>query len=224
MKAKLQKVLADAGVASRRKSEEIIKEGRVTVNGLVVPKLGTSADLEVDEVTVDGKRLRPEKLVYIKMYKPVGYVSSRSGKEGPSVLKFVKKVKERVYPVGRLDKRSEGLILLTNDGEYANELMHPRYEHEKEYIVQLDTPLKREHQPIIKKGPRIHGVKLSPMKILAVHKGGREVHIVLREGKKRQLRRLFGKFGYAVVGLKRVRIENVTLGNLKPGQWKHFKP
>ena len=224
MKMRLQKILAEAGVTSRRKAEDFIVQGRVEVNGIVTDRLGSKADPEIDEIRVNGRLVRYQKKVYIMLNKPPGYISSRSKKEGKSVMHFMKKVKQRVYPVGRLDKDSEGLIILTNDGDYALQMTHPRFEHEKEYLVELDAPLKAEYQPSIKRGPTIHGVKLAPMKILALGKNGREVRIVLKEGKKRQLRRVFGKFGYAVVSLKRVRIGRLTLGDLKLGQWKYFDP
>ncbi len=220
---RLQKIIAEAGVASRRAAEEMILAGRVKVNGRVVRELGTKADPETDQIRIGNKVLSTEKKVYIKLNKPVGYISSNSGEQGQNVLKLVK-VKERIYPVGRLDKESEGLMILTNDGEYALQMMHPRFEHEKEYLVGISRAMTPEDFERIASGPQIDGEKMRPMKIRAASEDGLTVSMVLKEGKKRQIRRVMQKFGYHVNSLKRVRIGRELLGNLAPGKWEFFTP
>lgn len=224
MLERLQKIIAEAGVASRREAERLMTAGQVRVNGQLVRELGSKADPEVDHITVRGKLLSIEKKVYIKLYKPVGYLSSRSSAQGPSVLQLVKKVPERVYPVGRLDKDSEGLMILTNDGDYALQMMHPRYEHDKEYVVELNKALPDEAYTPIKSGMRLEGERLAPMKIKVMDEEGKQLRMILKEGKKRQIRRVMERFGCRVMKLTRVRIGEEQLGDLKPGAWEYFTP
>ena len=216
---RLQKFLAECGVASRRKAEEIILAGRVKVNGRVVSKLGTKIEPAKDRVEVDGRLVKTEeKKIYIKLYKPRGYVSScRKHKGGKTVLDLVKDIPCRLYPVGRLDKDSEGLMLLTNDGELANRLMHPRYEHEKEYIVNVELRISNDELRHLESGIIIDGEKTLPAKVR--REGEKSFSIVLKEGRKRQIRRMVEYVGNRAVKLKRIRIRNIELGGLKPGEY-----
>jgi len=218
---RLQKFLAQAGIASRRKAEELIEAGKIKVNGRIVNQLGTKVDETKDEVEYQGKMIKPaEKKIYIALNKPAGYISSASNSQGKSILSLVK-IKERVFPVGRLDKDSSGLIILTDDGELANQITHPRYENEKEYFVVLDQNLKPEDIKKLEKGLTIAGKKLQPVKvIMAKNKSAR---LVLKEGINRQIRRMLGKLGYTVVRLKRIRIGKLELEELKEGQWKKIR-
>lgn len=220
---RLQKALAEAGVASRRAAEKLITDGRVNVNGKLVRELGTKVDPAKDHIEVNQKPIAVEKKVYIKLYKPVGYVSSVSSQEGQSVLRLID-APERVYPVGRLDKRSEGLMILTNDGDYALKTMHPRYEHEKEYVVDLDMPLSPLQKSKIERGPIVDGILYLPMKVQFTDETGKQVRMTLQEGKNRQIRRVFEHLGYRVKRLVRVRIGKLHLGKMEPGEWSYFKP
>lgn len=224
---RLQKYMAHCGVASRRKCEEMIKQGRVTVNGQVVTQLGLKIDPQKDEVKVDGRPISLEqKRVYILLYKPRGYVTTVKDTHGrPTVLSLVGNQPVRVYPVGRLDFDTEGLLLLTNDGELANRLMHPRYEVEKEYYAVVEgRPSKSQIQAFID-GIDIGDAIAHAHKVrLLWQKGDNSAFkIVLREGRNRQIRRMFEAIGCRVKFLRRERMGNLTLGDLKPGQWRYLK-
>lgn len=215
---RLQKHLAECGIASRRKAEELIAAGRVRVNGVIVSKLGSKVDPEKDKVAVDGRPAhREEKKIYLKMYKPRGYASSCVSQKGErTVLDLVPAVKERLYPVGRLDMSSEGLIILTNDGELANKLMHPRYEHEKEYEVETYGPVTGMMLQALQLGIMLDDEKTLPTRVVLT--GPKAFTIVLKEGKNRQIRRMVEAVTNKVVSLKRIRVNNITLGDLRPGQ------
>lgn len=223
---RLQKYMAHCGVASRRKCEEMIKQGRVTVNGQVVTQLGTKVDPQKDEVRVDGKAIYLEQnQVYILLYKPRGYVTTvRDTHQRPTVMSLLGRLPVRVYPVGRLDFDTEGLLLLTNDGELANKLMHPRYGVEKEYYVEVEgRPSKVQIQKFI------HGIDIGDA-IAHAHKvrflwrkGNRSAFkLILKEGRNRQVRRMFEAIGCPVKFLRRERFGNLVLGNLKPGEWRYL--
>ncbi|MEA3493971.1 MAG: pseudouridine synthase [Candidatus Margulisiibacteriota bacterium] len=218
---RLQKYIAECGVASRRRSEKLIVSGKVKVNGEIIKKLGTKIDPEKDIIIVNGKKLKKkEKKIYIKLNKPRGIISSCSERGKKTVLDLISDIPYRLYPVGRLDADSQGLMILTNDGELANRLMHPRYEHEKEYQVSVRGPLKPEQIKKIKEGPVIGKEKTLPARIFI--KGSKRFNIVLREGKNRQIRRMVEALGNEVVFLKRVRIKNIQLGNLKVGKYEYL--
>jgi len=221
---RLQKYLAECGVASRRKAEELIAAGRVRVNGVVVSKLGSKVDPDRDKVAVDGRPAhREEKKIYLKLYKPRGYASSCVSQKGErTVLDLVKAVKERLYPVGRLDMSSEGLILLTNDGELANKLMHPRYEHEKEYEVETYGPVTGAMLQALQAGVVLDGEKTLPARVVLT--GPKAFTIVLKEGKNRQIRRMVEAVSNKVVSLKRTRMQNIRLDDLKVGQCRNLTP
>lgn len=218
MELRLQKYLADCGVCSRRKAEELIVEGMVRVNGAVVTQLGTKVDPENDAVAVGKRMLKPRgaKLYYV-FNKPVGIVSTCAQEGTRTVLDFVR-APGRVYPVGRLDKESSGLILLTNDGDLAHRLMHPKFEHEKEYIVEHAGSLEPEEIMRLVRGVRLRDAVTQRAE---VHKiTGRKFRITLREGRHHQIRRMLESVGSKVIGLKRIRIGPLTLGKMAPGEWR----
>jgi 23S rRNA pseudouridine2605 synthase len=225
MEERLQKILARAGFGSRRACEELLRQGRVEVNGQVA-QLGQKADPQRDRITVDGKLVQADHpCTYIALHKPRGVLSDERGSSGrhPTVRDLVP-LPGHLYPVGRLDLRSEGLILLTNDGELANLLTHPRYEHDKEYHVYVeghpeDDTLKRWQKGVFLDGQQTVPAKVS---ILRREQDHAWLRIVLREGRKRQIRRVAAMLGHPVRRLIRVRIGPVHLGNLQPGQWRHL--
>jgi 23S rRNA pseudouridine2605 synthase len=223
-KVRLQKYLAECGLASRRKSEELITAGKVSVNGAVVIKLGIKIDPVKDKIEINGKPVKAkEPKIYIKLYKPRGVVSSclrQAGEE--TILDLVKDVPYRLYPVGRLDKDSEGLMLLTNDGELANHLMHPRYEHEKEYLVNVELRMTNYELMGLQSGILIDGKKTLPAKVKLLDPT--TFSITLKEGKKRQIRKMVEAVGNRVVNLKRIRIGKIILGKLLSGKYELFDP
>jgi len=222
---RLQKVLASAGIASRRDCEAMIAAGRVMVNGRVVVVPGTRVDLDHDEVLVDGQPLQmPTKRTYIMLHKPAGVVSTAEDTHGrPTVLDLVN-VPARVFPVGRLDMDSEGLILLTDDGELAYALTHPSFEVEKEYRVLLDRALTPEALRSWRNGVLLDGEMTAPawVELIGTAPEGVWVRIVLREGRKRQIRAVAKLLGYEVRRLIRVREGDLVLGDLPPRAWRHL--
>ena len=221
MQERLQKILAEAGVASRRKAEELILKGLVKVNGRVVTELGTKAEFGVDKIEYAGKLVHKAEPVIYAFYKPAGVTSTMSDPNAKKTIADYFKG-QRVYPVGRLDKYSKGLILVTNEGDLALELTHPRYEHEKEYevVIRGKTP-----NNILKFRERfvIEGYQTQPMQLVRheqIKKDQWLVKLVLKEGRKRQIRRIAEKLGYQVIDLKRVRMGKLKLGDLAPGEWR----
>lgn len=227
MKERLQKILAASGVASRRKAEEMIAAGRVTCNGAVC-SLGESADPAMDEILLDGKPL-PSKgeNVYIMLNKPRGYVTTLSDEKGRrNVAQLVADCGKRVYPVGRLDMDSEGLLILTNDGEFANLLMHPRHEIDKTYRVTVKGFSEKGLQQL-GKAITLDGYKIQPPKIQIVRAGDQtsgqaELLITIHEGRNRQVRRMCAAAGMRVVRLVRVSEGSLQLGNLSVGAWRYL--
>ncbi|HQA48610.1 MAG TPA: pseudouridine synthase [Bacillota bacterium] len=224
---RLQKYMASCGVASRRKCEEIIAEGRVKVNGVTVREAGLKIQPGKDRVTVDGKEIIPaNKPVYIMLNKPVGYVSTvRDQFMRPTVLDLVRGVKGRIYPVGRLDYDSEGLLLLTNDGNFAYGLTHPRHRVDKTYIVVVQGSPSRKEIDRLRKGVEIDGRMTSPadIRVESVQGNKTTFRVVIHEGRNRQVRRMFETIGYAVVSLKRIGIGKLQLGTLAPGKWRFLE-
>lgn len=218
MKQRLQKILSRAGVASRRKSEELIAAGRVSVNGTVAT-VGMSADAETDVITVDGKKLQLEKKRYIMLNKPKGYVTTLEDRHAAKKVVDLIKIKERVYPVGRLDADTEGLLLLTNDGDFADKIAHPRNETKKEYEATLEKPLSEAAALRLKQGVAIEGRKVTVI-ITNISSDRRTISLEIHEGRHKIVKRLFKQTGNYVLHLKRVRVGNVRLGNLKIGQWR----
>jgi 23S rRNA pseudouridine2605 synthase len=226
MLERLQKIISAAGITSRRASEELILAGRVTVNGIVVSELGSKADPAVDTVAVDGKPLTiASRKLYILLYKPVGYLTTLDDPEGrPLVTDLLKEVGERVYPVGRLDYNTEGLLLLTSDGEWANRLMHPRHEVEKEYHVRVRGKVHKSQLDQLAGGVEIEGKKTAPARVCMIKEGEQNdwFSITIHEGRNRQVRRMCEAVSLSVVRLRRVRYGSLSMGTLKPGEFRYL--
>jgi 23S rRNA pseudouridine2605 synthase len=231
---RLQKILSAAGVASRRAAERLVADGRVTVNGRVVSELGTKADPETDDVRVDGRAIRaPEPKRYILLNKPRGYVTTRSDPQGrPTVLDRLKGVREYVYPAGRLDYDSEGLLILTNDGDLAARLMHPRHGVERVYEARvrgLPTPatLARLRRGVVLDGRRTLPAEVRVLRVLGSARADTAdalLQVTVREGRNRQVRRMCEAVGHRVRQLRRVRIGPVADARLRPGQFRELRP
>ncbi len=224
---RLQKIISTAGVTSRRKAEELITAGQVTVNGAVVTELGSKADLQADHIKVNGKLLRPPKhQVYIAMYKPDSYVTTVSDPQGrDTVMDLLRGVKERVYPVGRLDYHSEGLLLLTNDGDFANKMMAKESHVPKTYLVKVNGTLSFDQEEQFRRGLPIEGRRTAAAGLKLVRSAENPWYEVrLFEGRKNQIRMMFKHFGFLVEKLKRVRIGGLTLGSMKPGEFRYLAP
>lgn len=227
MEERLQKILARSGYGSRRACEEIISAGRVRVNGEPA-SLGDKADPSKDKIMVDGRPIKPsETLVYVALYKPRGVISSVSDPELRPAVRDLVPVPGTLYPVGRLDFDSEGLVLLTNDGELANQLTHPRYEHEKEYRVLVAKQPDQQQLSLWRRGVVLEdGFRTGPAGVYVVSKNGKGawLNVTLKEGHKRQIREMGIQTGLPVVRIVRVRIGELRLGNLKPKEWRTLTP
>jgi 23S rRNA pseudouridine2605 synthase len=227
MEKRIQKILAEIGIASRRKAEEMIIEGRVTVNGKVAT-IGMKADLNRDHIKLNGKLLiRPEPKVYLIVNKPKGVVTSLHDPEGrPTIKDFLKGVKYRVFPVGRLDYDSEGLLLLTNDGNFTYAVLHPSKKIPKTYLVKVREVLEDDEIEKLRKGIRLEDGVTAPAKVKRIRKTEHNswLEITLHEGKKRQIRRMLDKVGHPVLKLKRIRINGIELGNLESGKYRYLMP
>jgi len=217
---RLQKFLSAAGVCSRRKGEEYIKEGRVTVNSQLVVELGTKVDPDTDLVLVDGNPVQfSQPLIYIALNKPKDYVTSCSHPGEKIVLDLVD-IPRRVYPIGRLDKDSTGLLLLTNDGRLHHQLSHPSFDHEKEYDVTVTKSISDGALRKMAAGLPMMETQTRPARVQRM--AARRFRIVLQEGKNRQVRRMVRKVGNQVTGLQRIRVANIKLGRLASGAWRHL--
>ena len=226
---RLQKYIAMCGVASRRKAEELIEEGRVSVNGSKVTEQGVKIEIGADKVSVDGKTIKSKnKNYYIMLNKPVGYVSTANDQfDRPTVVDLVKKdlADVRIFPVGRLDYETEGLLLLTNDGDFTYKVTHPKFHMEKTYIATVKGGMTISGMNKLRNGVYIDdNFKTSPAKaeILDAYDGHTFVKITIHEGKNRQVRKMFEAIGNTVVGLQRTSIGTVELGNLPLGRWRHL--
>ncbi len=217
---RLQKYLSQAGYCSRRQGEVHIVSGHVTVNGEIVTQLGARVNPASDRVTVSGQSITARsKRVYIALNKPAGYISSCKHRNARIVLDLID-IEERIYPVGRLDKDSTGLLLLTDDGALHQRLSHPSFNHEKEYVVTVAKPLSDGVLRKMAAGILLNGVKTRKAKIKRI--ASQQFRITLQEGRNRQIRRMVSKVGGQVIRLKRIRIANLKLGNLKEGRWRHL--
>src|ERR1700683_5338502 len=219
---RLQKILSQAGVTSRRKAEELIVQGRVSVNGQTVDTLGAKADFENDHIKVDGKPLKaPKRPVYLALYKPKGCVSTTSDPEGrETVMHLLRGVKERVFPVGRLDYQSEGLLLLTNDGEFAHRITAPESHVKKTYVVKVTGPLTEEQERQFREGIPLHGRKTTPAELKRIKPGANPWYEVkITEGRQNQIRVMFKHFGRLVEKLRRVKIAFLELDQA-PGRYR----
>jgi pseudouridine synthase len=224
---RLQKILSRAGVTSRRKAEQLMLEGRVTVNGQTVTELGSKADPERDRIQVDGRRVgAPRRLLYLALNKPKNCVTTLDDPEGrPTVIEYLKGVRERVFPVGRLDFASEGLLVITNDGELANRMMSAASHLEKTYLVKVNGPLSAEQEAEFRAGIPLGGRRTAPAELRLVRRAENPWYEVrLIEGRKNQVRMMFKHFGRLVEKLKRVRIGFLELGALRPGEHRALTP
>jgi 23S rRNA pseudouridine2605 synthase len=223
---RLQKILSTAGVASRRKAEQMIVEGRVQVNGETVAELGSKADLDRDHIKVDGKLIhKPSRKIYLAVNKPREVVTTLSDPQGrKTITDVVRGVKSRVYPVGRLDYQSEGLLLMTNDGEFANRILSASSHVEKTYVVKVNRSLTQEQEEQFREGVPVHGRKTAPAKLKPIKPGASPWYEVrLIEGRQNQIRMMFRHFGVLVEKLRRVRIGFLPL-DVEPGEWRHLTP
>lgn len=224
---RLQKYIAMCGVASRRKAEELIEKGTVKVNDQKVTELGTKVEIGADKVTVNGRDIKPEqKNFYIMLNKPTGYVSTVSDQfDRPTVLDLVgTDIKSRIFPVGRLDYDTSGLLLLTNDGDFTYKVTHPKFELEKTYIALLKGGITISGLNKLRRGVKIDDYTTAPAKveIIDAKDGYTKVKITIHEGKNRQVRKMFDTVGSKVVELERISIGTVELGNLPLGHWRHL--
>jgi len=220
---RLQKFLADAGIASRRASEEVILDGRVEVNGQPVRILGTKVDPLHDKISVDGKPVRAKRKLYVALNKPKGCVCSRKDEfDRPTIYELLPKEWGNLYSVGRLDYDTEGLIFLTNDGEFALRLTHPRYEVNKKYVATVEGRVEQDMLSKFIRGVFHDGEKLKAQKarLVSATKSVSVAELELTEGKNREVRRLFESQGATVKRLQRIQIGKIKLGELKPGKWR----
>jgi len=221
---RLNRFLSDAGIASRRKADELIASGAVQVNGKTVKELGTRIDPEKNAVTINGKLVQQrDKLVYILLNKPKDYITTTSDEKGRRTVLDIVKVKERIYPVGRLDRDTTGVLLLTNDGDLAHRLMHPKYEIKRAYKATLDKPMTRRDAVRLSSGILLEDGTTAECEVYTF--GGSEsaeVRIVIHEGRNREVRRMFEKLGYQVKKLNRVAYADITAEGLRQGEWRYL--
>jgi len=219
---RLQKILSQAGIASRRASEQLMLEGRVTVNGETIRELGTKADPAHDDIRVDGRRIKiAERHVYLLLNKPRGYVTTRSDpQKRPTVIDLLKGVREYIYPVGRLDYDSEGLLILTNDGDLAARLTHPRHGVPRVYEARVLGEPDAHDLSRLSKGVTIDGRRTEPATVVSL--GPSQLRVTVHEGRNRQVRKMCEAIGHPVTELRRVAIGPIRDGKLKPGQWREL--
>ncbi|MBJ6363481.1 pseudouridine synthase [Paenibacillus sp. GCM10012307] len=226
---RLQKILAQAGVASRRKCEELILAGQVEVNGEKVSELGAKADPAVDVISVNGKVIKGEKKLYLMFNKPKGVITSAKDPEGRKIVSdFLKDIKERVYPVGRLDYDTEGLLLLTNDGQFANLLTHPKHHVPKTYLATVKGVPHGTSLEQLAQGIQLEDGMTAPAELeyqdVDPEKKQATITITIHEGRNRQVRRMFEAIGHPVIRLKRIRFGELGLQNLQRGKYRHLTP
>lgn len=223
MEERLQKYMASCGVASRRSCEQLILQGLVKVNGVVVKELGVKVNGDIDEVQYNGQIIKPEgQKVYYALNKPSGYITSVKDEKGRKTILDIVKVKERIFPIGRLDYDSEGLLILTNDGSIYNNLIHPRVKLKKVYIAECEGNFSKKDLESFSKGIDIGGYTTAPaeIKVLSESNNGSVVEISIHEGKNRQIRKMCSALNHEVKFLKRIRIGELELGYLKKGQYR----
>ncbi|MCX7695526.1 MAG: rRNA pseudouridine synthase [Caloramator sp.] len=224
MKERIQKYIARCGITSRRKAEELVLQGKVKVNGKIINDIIT-IDTESDVVEVDGKVIKPEEnKVYIILNKPTGYITTAKDQFGRKTVLDLIDVKERIFPVGRLDYDTSGLLILTNDGQVANKLMHPSKEIDKVYIAEVEGVPTKEEMERFKRGLKIDDYITAPAKIRLLKQMGKTsvVEIIIHEGRNRQVRKMCSAIGHKVLKLERIKVGKIELGNLKVGEWRHL--
>ncbi|MBF0746482.1 rRNA pseudouridine synthase [Gemella sp. 19428wG2_WT2a] len=224
MQERLQKIIAASGYASRRKAEQLILDGKVSVNGQVVKELGTKARAS-DIIIVEGTRLLKENKRYYLFYKPERVITSMSDEKNRECVKdFFNEVSERVFPVGRLDYDTSGALIMTNDGEFTNLINHPSHKIKKTYIAKIKGKVEERHIKILKTGVRIENYKTAPARVEVLKNKNKSsntlVQITIHEGKNRQVRKMFEALGYEVIKLKRTSIDDLTLEGLKIGEYR----
>ena len=221
---RLQKYLANAGVASRRAAEKMIAEGRVSVNDEIIREMGVQIDEDYDVVKVDGEAVKnTEKKYYIMLNKPVGFVTTVSDDKGrPTVMDLVSDISARIYPVGRLDYDTEGLLLLTNDGDLTFKITHPKHDIAKTYVAEVTGNITMDTILQLRRGVMVDGVKTSPaeVEVVGATQYGTKVEITIHEGRNRQVRKMFEALGCIVKKLKRTKEAGLTLGHLPSGTWR----
>ncbi|MGI6422328.1 MAG: pseudouridine synthase [Syntrophomonadaceae bacterium] len=224
---RLAKYLAAAGAASRRKAEQLIVEGRIKVNGVLVIEPGRVINPHLDIIDFDGQILKPQKKIYLMLNKPAGYLSSTYDPHGrPTVMDLLKGIQGRLYPVGRLDLDTRGLLLLSNDGEFTNKIIHPRYHVDKKYQVLVKGQLSEKALRQLRKGVQLEDGLTSPaeVKVLQTNTNSTLIEMSIHEGRKRQVKRMLAQVGFPVISLKRTAIAFLDLGNLEEGQYRHLDP
>jgi 23S rRNA pseudouridine2605 synthase len=223
MEERIQKILARAGICSRRKAEEYIAAGRVTVDGQVITRPGVKVNPDQAAIHVDGRPIRSEKKIYILLHKPPGYVTTMSDPQGrPIVMDLLPDIRHRVFPVGRLDLDSEGALILTNDGTLANKIIHPRFEVNKTYEATVRGVPGAAGLKQLEQGIMLEGRKTWPATIRILHrkKGTTTIEVIIHEGKKRQVRKMFQAIGHPVLRLKRTAYGGLQLGTLAQGKYR----
>jgi len=227
MEERLQKILAKAGIASRRQAEQLIRDGRIRLNGQVVSEMGLKVDPTRDTITCDGKQINLENKIYILLNKPAGYVTTLADPQGrPVVSDLVAHIPLRLFPVGRLDLETEGALLMTNDGELGNAILHPRFEINKTYEATVMGSPSTAKLKLLEQGIEIEGVKTRPaaIRVLKRHQDQTVVEIIIHEGKKRQVRKMFQAIHHRVLYLKRTAYGNLRLGALPVGKYRLLTP
>ncbi|MEE8377336.1 MAG: pseudouridine synthase [Candidatus Aminicenantaceae bacterium] len=223
---RINKYLSAAGVSSRREADRLIEQGRVKVNGKIVQTLGSKIDENKDRIEVDGKIVEgTQGKIYILLNKPPEFlVTLKDPFQRPTIMDFLPKLKTRIFPVGRLDFDSEGLLLMTNDGELTNRLIHPRYEIKKNYLVKIQGHPEKVQISRLEKGIPIDGKKTAPAKISPISSSPKRslFKVELHEGRKREIRRMFEAIGYHVLLLRRIKFAGLTLDGLNPGDWRYL--
>ena len=221
---RINKFISTYGDISRRKADEYIEQGRITINGITINEPGFNVNPSRDKIRIDGELVKiSDKKIYIILNKPLKVISTVSDDKHRTTVIDLVKIKDKVYPVGRLDYDSTGLILLTNDGELTNKLMHPKYRVDKTYLVKINRPLDEKHRKILERGVVIEGKKTAPAKIRFVNKNDyKKLYITIHEGRNRQVRKMFKILGYKVEKLHRTQYGSLKLGTLLPGKWRYL--
>ena len=226
MKERLQKIIAGSGISSRRAAETMITEGRIAVNNVIVRQLGTKADIEEDEIRIDGKLILTEtSKVYLMLHKPKGYMTTLHYPQGrPVVSDLISGISERIFPVGRLDYDSEGLLLMTNDGNFSQRIQHPRFRIPKTYMVKIEGNLTNREIKMLSDGIKLDDGKFKPESchILKMNRKSCWLTVTIAEGRNRLIRRVFELLGHSVVRLIRTAISDISLGSMKTGTFRHL--